>query len=265
MIKKIIVLILVSVTLTIACNKTKKEKSVKTLSEKHSVEKTGELNKAEIIISEAIKTHGGNLYKKASYSFIFRNREYAFANEKDNFKYEVKSISEGKKIRNTLVNNNLSRFVDDVKVELNKEWQDRYAASLNSVIYFALLPYKLNDAAVIKSYVGKTEIKGQTYDVIKVTFNQEGGGEDFNDQFHYWINKSTKTMDYLAYNYNEKEAGVRFRSAYNRRVVDGIIFQDYINYKAPIGSPLAELPSLYEKGKLKELSRIDTENVKVNK
>ena len=55
--------------------------------------------------------------------------------------------------------------------------------------------------------------------------------------------------------------GVRFRSAYNSRKVGGIIFQDYINFKAAVGTPLANLPKLFEQGKLKELSRIETKNV----
>jgi hypothetical protein len=54
---------------------------------------------------------------------------------------------------------------------------------------------------------------------------------------------------------------VRFRTAFNTRVIDGLTFQDYINYEAPIGTPLKDLPKLYEQGKLKELSKILTEDV----
>jgi hypothetical protein len=39
---------------------------------------------------------------------------------------------------------------------------------------------------------------------------------------------------------------VRFRTAFNTRVIDGLTFQDYINYEAPIGTPLKDLPKLYE-------------------
>ena len=55
--------------------------------------------------------------------------------------------------------------------------------------------------------------------------------------------------------------GVRFRAAYNTRTVGGILFQDYVNYKAPVGTPLADLPVLYEKEELKKLSVIATESV----
>jgi hypothetical protein len=29
----------------------------------------------------------------------------------------------------------------------------------------------------------------------------QNGGADFDDEFHYWINKQTHKIDYLAYNY----------------------------------------------------------------
>ena len=68
-------------------------------------------------------------------------------------------------------------------------------------------------------------------------------------------------MNYMAYSYHTNDGGVRFRSAYNPRTVDGIRFQDYVNWEAPIGTPLEELPKLYENGQLKELSKIETEAV----
>ena len=66
----------------------------------------------------------------------------------------------------------------------------------------------------------------------------------------------------MAYSYSVNDGGVRFRSAYNPRTIDGIRFQDYINWEAPVGTPLKDLPALFEKDKLKELSRIETVDVR---
>ena len=58
--------------------------------------------------------------------------------------------------------------------------------------------------------------------------------------------------------------GVRFRQAVGRKPVEGITFQNYINYKPPTKqTPLDELPNLFEIGALKELSKIINEDIKV--
>jgi len=217
--------------------------------------------KADLIINEAIIAHGGDLYKEADYSFVFRGKTYRFTNNNEQFAYSVESSKGNTKTQDFLINGRFEREVNGVKKTLSQKNINKYTEALNSVIYFAILPYKLSDAAVNKAYVDNTKIKGQSYEVIQVTFDQEGGGKDYDDEFHYWVNTQTKKIDYLAYNYITNEKGVRFRSAYNPRVVDGITFQDYVNYKAAWGTPLKDLPAMYEKGELKELSKIITENV----
>ena len=200
------------------------------------------------------------MYDEANYSFVFRGKNYQFKNDGNSIVYEVESTKDGKTTRDILANGKFTRFINNKQVELSEKKISSATGSINSVIYFATLPHKLNDVAVNKKFIEETTIKNQKYDVLKVTFAKEGGGEDHDDEYHYWINQNTKKIDYLAYNYQVNDGGVRFRSAYNTRVVDGITFQDYINYKAEVGTALKALPALYEKGKLKELSRIVTEN-----
>ncbi len=221
------------------------------------------MDKADSLAVETIAAHGGQLYDKAHYGFTFRDKKYTFHNKKGRYTYTMTSQKDGKETKDVLETGNLTRTVEGAATKLSSKDVAIYTEALNSVVYFATLPYKLNDAAVNKSYGGRTSIKDQDYDVLAVTFDQEGGGIDHDDEFRYWINADTKTVDYLAYSYETNDGGVRFRSAYNPRTVGGIRFQDYINYEAPVGTPLNELPELYEAGKLKELSRIETENVQI--
>src|SRR5690606_10925529 len=109
-----------------------------------------------------------------------------------------------------------------------------------------------------------TELEGQIYDIIKVTFDEEGGGDDFEDEFLYWVNKENNQMDYLAYSYHTEGGGVRFRKAVNSRMVNGIRIQDYENYMpADKSTPLEEMEALFKSGQLKLLSEIIMENVQV--
>lgn len=237
------------------------ESPILNTTQKDSTQKIKPVNKAELLINKAIKAHGGTLYDKAAFTFIFRTKEYSFTNNGTDYKYEVKDETKGDLVFDIMENGTFTRFVNDKQKALNEKQIKAYSGALNSVIYFATLPHKLNDPAVNKSFKGTTSIKGEDYNVIEVTFNKEGGGQDHDDEFHYWINTKTNTIDYLAYNYRVNGGGVRFRSAYNVRVIDGIRFQDYINFKAPLNTPLKDLPELFEKGELKELSRIETENI----
>lgn len=233
-----------------ACNSTKNTNS-----------NSSQLSQADMILKKSIEAHGGSKYKNAHFSFTFRKKDFTFKNDQDQFTYTSTSEKDGKKIIDILENGNLKRKVNGVEIQLTEKEKIRYSGGVNSVIYFATLPYKLQDKAVKKSYKGTTTIKGKTYEILEISFEQEGGGRDHDDVFHYWINQENHIIDYLAYNYQVNGGGVRFRSAYNSRKVGGIIFQDYVNYKADVGTPLADLPKLYEQGKLKELSRIETENV----
>ncbi len=220
-------------------------------------------NKAEQWILEAIEAHGGSLYSTAHYQFNFRGKTYEFQNNGGDYNYHLTEQKEnGEEWRHTLSNGALSLTVNSDIIELSDKKENSYKEALNSVIYFATLPSKLSDEAVIANDKGETFINDTAYQLIGVQFEKENGGPDFEDQFLYWINHETKAIDYLAYSYHDKEeSGSRFRKAYNRRVVDGITFQDYINYEGEPEVDLYLLAEQYERGELEELSRIETENV----
>ena len=239
--------------LLLSCNSEKKRKAPDNT--------IAETSKAQKIIESAISTHGGKLYDNAYYSFVFRKKKFTFKNNEGGFIYTAEEVKDGQKFLDSLKNGRLTRIIDGQVASLSSKDVNKYTEALNSVVYFATLPHKLKDAAVNKEYVGATQIKNEPYDLIKVSFEQEGGGVDYEDVFLYWIHANTNTMDYLAYKYNTNDGGVRFRSAYNVRTVDGIRFQDYVNYKAPIGTPLENLPKMYEAGNLEELSKIETEEI----
>lgn len=207
--------------------------------------------------------HGGDKFNKANYQFEFRGNIYSFQNNGQDYIYEKRSKDS---LGNTTIdrmsnNSSFNRIVNNVEIELTEDDKNKYESSLNSVIYFATLPHKLTDGSVNKEFTDVQMFANNKYNLMKVTFQQEGGGEDFDDEYMYWINSKTNEIDFFAYNYTVNGGGARFRSAFNKRVVDGILFQDYINYEAPKDVPLANLLKLYESDSLIKLSEILTENV----
>lgn len=243
---------------TLACSHPKETKNS---TRKTETKEPTALSKADSILAKSVKAHGGDLYNSAHYKFTFRDGIYSFKNNGNNYRYTKQEVKDGNNITDTLSNAGFVRYINNEKQTLSEKYADAYSNSLNSVIYFATLPHKLQDPAVSLYYQGDVKIKNKNYHAIEVKFAQEGGGKDFDDEYYYWVNTETNRIDYLAYNYTVNEGGVRFRSAFNPRVVDGILFQDYINYKAELGTDLDKLPALYENNELKELSKILTEKV----
>ena len=219
---------------------------------------------AQRIIDQAIATHGGDQLDQTHISFDFRKKHYEVMLNGGKFEYESQGEDSIGYVEDQLTNQDFRRSVDGQEVALNAEEEDRYRNALNSVVYFVLLPYPLNDPAVNKTYLGETTIRGEPYHEVKVTFDQSGGGDDFDDTFIYWIHQEDHTMDYLAYEFHVNGGGTRFREAYNKRTVAGIRFADYINYESTVSDfALEDYDQLFEEGKVEELSRIETENVEV--
>lgn len=220
---------------------------------------------AKEIVDKAILAHGGETFNKVHAEFDFRDRHYTAIRNGGEFTYVRSFIDSTGAYLDTLNNRGFSRHRNDSLQTLTDERTNAFSNSVNSVIYFALLPFGLNDAAVIKQFVKEEEVKGKGYFVVKVSFQQEGGGQDFEDEFLYWISKEDFTVDYLAYSYHTNGGGIRFREAFNAQLVGGILWQDYINYKPEneIETKLEQLMSLFIKGELKELSRIELKNIAV--
>lgn len=218
---------------------------------------------AASVIQQALQAHGSTLLDSSTVQFRFRKHTYEAERRGGQYRYTRTLVSEdGDTIRDQLTNDALRRSINGEPVELSAKDSAAYAESVNSVVYFALLPYFLQDPAVQTEYLGETTVKGEPYDKIRVVFRQEGGGTDYEDEYVYWFHRDQHTMDYLAYNYQVNGGGARFREAYNVRDIDGLRIADYRNYK-PKGDSraVATFDSLFEAGSLEQVSLIETENV----
>lgn len=219
---------------------------------------------AQEIVDKAIENScKGNCYD-AIIEFTFRDKTYKSTRKNGKYQLESTKTDSLNKIHDVISNSGLKRFINEVEATVNDSLITSISDGVNSVHYFAQLPFGLNDQAVQKKLIGEDSIKNKNYYEIEVTFKEEGGGTDFDDVFVYWINMEDFTVDYLAYSYTVNGGGVRFREAYNPRIIEGIRFADYNNYKPNNKDvKLSELNNLFINGELKLLSKIETENVKV--
>ena len=218
------------------------------------------------IVDSSIADSGGKLYGTHKVVFDFRDKKYVSENIEGVRVYTRISDLDSAKIVDVKYGNDFTRHINDSLVKVKDSMAVVYSNSINSVHYFVRLPYGLNDAAVNKELLGTETIADKEYYKVKVTFDQQGGGDDFEDTYLYWFDMESFKPEYLAYSFHIDGGGQRFRKAYNERYVNGIRFVDYENYKPKQdGSDILEIGQLYNKDGLELLSKIELKNIIVEK
>ncbi|WP_248722704.1 DUF6503 family protein [Seonamhaeicola sp. ML3] len=220
---------------------------------------------ADEIVTKSIEKSGGVLIEQSKIDFEFRNINYTAIRNSGTFKLCRNFTSYTDTITDCLSNDGFKRFINGATTKIPDSMVTRYLASVNSVHYFSVLPYGLNGKAVNKTYLKKVKIKGKEYHKIKITFNEDGGGEDFEDVFLYFFDTATFKVDYLAYSYEESHGvGLRFREVYNERFIKGVRFVDYNNYGPKNENAiLDDIEVLFQNDELKLVSKIELEDVNV--
>ena len=219
---------------------------------------------AQEIVDKSIEVSGGDRYVKNEISFDFRTAKYTATPLGNQKILKRRMLTDTTEILDVKSPDKFQRFVNDSLVVLSDSVARVYANAVNSVHYFAYLPFGLNDRAVQKRHLGMVTIGAYDYYKIEVTFNEIGGGDDFDDTYIYWFNAETFKPDYLAYEFHVDGGGQRFRAAFNESAVGGIRFVDYKNYKnTNLEIPIYGIDSLYLNDNLELLSKIKLENIKV--
>lgn len=221
---------------------------------------------AQQILNAAILKHGYKSGEALEIQFDFRGNHYnARISDKGNV-YKRISHENGNELEDIVTSNTYIRRVNHKEVKVQEDsLSNVFAGETRSVVYFALLPYAANNEVVSKHLMPSIKIKGESYYKVEVAYGKNGGGKNFENIFVYWINQKTYAIDYLAYSYYINGGGVRFREAYNQREVNGILFQDYVNYTIDNDFPAHELDYAFQTNQLREISRIELENIQVNR
>lgn len=225
---------------------------------------------AGAVVDSAIAAHGGPVLDSAVVSFNFRGDHYRIRQEGGQFHYRrTFTDSLDQRVVEGLTNEGPYRVVDGDTASLSADERSSVKTTVNSVSYFALLPHPLSDPAVQPEYHGRDTIDGTAYHRIKVTFDQEGGGDDWEDVFMYWFETDTYAMDYLAYAFGlapeDTDRGTRFREAYNVRRRNGVRVADYMNYTSDtLGyDQMNQYPELWAQDALDLVSRVEIDSVTV--
>lgn len=215
------------------------------------------------IVGEAIRTHGGDTFEESTITFDFRNTRFRVERDGGRFRYErTYTDPEGVRVVEALTNEGISMEVEGASIPLTPQDRARIETAVNSVVYFGFLPFLLDDPSVRLRKLDDAEVEGEPYRKVEVTFQEEGGGQDWEDRFVYWFHRDRNTLDFMAYRYYRDGGGMRFRRAVNRREVGGILIQDYENMTGEV-QDIAAYDRLLEEDMLVTVSMIELENVQV--
>ena len=220
---------------------------------------------ANEIINTSITNSGAFKIANSKITFKFRDKEYAAIRQGGNFKLFRDYVKDSITIDEVLTNDGYKRLINGQAIKVSDSLVSKYSNAINSVHYFSVLPYGLNDKAVRKRLLPSSTIKGKEYYKIEITFSEDGGGEDFEDVFIYWIGKEDFLVDYLAYSYHTNGGGKRFRVLKEQCNKNGIRFVDYHNYK-PLNKSISliNIDKTFEDNQLKKVSEIILEDIKVD-
>lgn len=222
------------------------------------------VDKAESVINSAIIYSGGDLFNTNKVVFDFRGKQILIDENNGAFTYQRTFTDTSGNHTQILDYKGFTYLINNNPAMIDEKKKSSIIESINSQVYFTMLPFKLKDPAVMKEYIALEKINERDYHKIKITFRQEGGGVDYEDQFLYWFDTEDYSMDYLAYLFHVNGGGLRFREAYNQHRKEGIVFQDYHNYKPQGTTSLDSLSMLFQEDKLVKLSEINLENIEVS-
>ncbi len=216
---------------------------------------------AQKIIDKSITASGSDKISSSTLEFDFREYNYKAIRNKGMFSLERNFYKDSVFYRDVLSNKGFQRFINNNPVTISQINSKNFSESINSVHYFSILPYGLNDKAVQKKLLNDVKINGKEYYKIEVSFSKENGGTDFEDVFIYWISKTDFKIDYLAYKFEVNGGGVRFREVKKEHVINGVCFFDYNNFKPIEFTKLEKLDIKYINNELEKISEIEIDNI----
>ena len=219
------------------------------------------------VVARSVERYDGNRFENVRIRFQFRETPFEVNRNGGRFRYQRTLAGQGGRVVTEVMENDETwAELSGARLELSSDEIYELETAVNSVVYFGFLPFRLDDDAVVLRDLGPSTVDGEPYHKIEATFEQDGGGTDWDTRFVHWIHRDHATLDYLAYSYSRDGGGARFRRSVNRREVDGLTVQDYENYAADLANPdIADFDRLFELGELELLSMVELEGVEVSR
>ena len=218
------------------------------------------------IVDRAIAFHGGDVYESSTTELDLCSKSGCFhvRSTVDGGRYEhtVSGKSRSQDVEVRITNDAVEVHQDGKPVDVRGDEQRRRDFVMARV-YFAFLPYRLNDPGVFKRDLGIVDWEGRRLHKVKVTFTP-GSSTDADDEYMYWLDPETGRVELFAYSYRSGGPGLRFRRAVGHRRIGGLLFFDQENYGVEgDGLRVDDIDPSFVDERMRHVSTVRLEEVRV--
>lgn len=187
------------------------------------------------IVDQAIAHHGGDRYtsSETSYESCSKSGCSQVRARVDGgvFSFTVEGPTANGPRRVHMTNDTTAVWLDGLPRVLDADLAQRRRDWAMQRVYFAFLPFRLNDPDVWKEDLGLETWGDRQLHRVRISFSP-GSSTDADDTYAYWFDPETGAVVFFAYRYAGDPGGIRFRRAIDPRRVGGILFFDQENYGA---------------------------------
>lgn len=222
----------------------------------------------QYIIDQAFKAHGSKVFDQSIIEFRIGKRNYKSTRENGEYRYERFWDSLGVTLHDDLTRRGITRHFDQTQALLDTKKIDELSSSIRNLFFLFSIPFGLNEPQIIKEYLGEVILVEKPYHKIRISFKLNPNDRTiYDNEFVLWIHKTRFTIDYLSFKLSEpNDKSLRFRQAVNPRKVEGLLIQDFKEFK-PIQDSIeiapADLDQAWIGKQLQEWSGIKLEQVKI--
>lgn len=216
------------------------------------------------LFQKTLNTHGLTKFETSLLKFNFGTTEYTITELNNRALYTMTRY----------LDHNVYKAIYDggyLTYSINNELQEDsdfpyqiVQRSLYGFAYCYSIPFSLQTNDVILERKTDVEIRNQDYYTLDVTFTKIPDTPE--DQIILYINKETNIIDYTAIKHLLTDFKPQFRRMINPRYIDGILFQDYIQFSSDNDDlKIDQYYSKYNSAELKDLRKVEITNIEVIK
>lgn len=219
------------------------------------------------IVDRAIAHHGGEVYTASETRMELCSRSGCSRIRAltDGWDFDLEAtarVRDGER-RVRITNDTVEQWVDSEPVEVEPDRRQPLRDWVMARVYFAFLPYRLNDPSVFKQDLGIEEWAGRKLHRVRVTF-APGSSTEADDVFLYWFDPGTGRLEQFAYSFSSGNGGLRFRRGFNYRRVGGILFfdQENLGLDGP-GFTVDEIDPSFVERRMRPVSTVELREIMV--